>query len=64
MHATERQDPHLGISPLDPHPDYHRYRERAHSERSRAINAAMAFAWDRLVGRKARRKRDAEFWSA
>lgn len=64
MFNPDSQTPHSAISPLDPLPDYHRYRERAHRERTRAINRALSSAWNRLAGRASRQKRDAAFWSA
>lgn len=64
MFNPDSQTPHSAISPLDPSADYHLYRERAHRERTKAINRALSMAWNRLAGRKSRRKRDAAFWTA
>ncbi|MBU2484290.1 MAG: hypothetical protein KKG78_04330 [Alphaproteobacteria bacterium] len=64
MFNPASQTPHSAISPLDPLPDYHRYRERAHRERTRAINRALSMAWNRLAGRTSRQKSDAAFWAA
>lgn len=64
MFNPDSQTPHLAISPLDPLPDYHCYRERAHRERTKAINRALSMAWSRLSGRTSRRNRDAAFWTA
>ncbi|MCZ4288231.1 hypothetical protein [Hoeflea alexandrii] len=64
MYTPDRHTPHSAISPLDPLPDYHLYRERAHRERTRAINRALSMAWNRLAGRTSRQKSDAAFWTA
>lgn len=45
-------------------PDFFAYRERAHRERTRAINRAVASLWDRVTGRRKQRDWDARFWNA
>lgn len=45
-------------------PDFQCYRERAHRERTKAINSAMSMLWDRLTRRRSRHIRDAAFWTA
>lgn len=48
----------------DPVPDFYRFRERAHHERTKAINMALAMAWCRITGRQSRLKSDTAFWTA
>ncbi len=64
MTSPNHQTPHLSSHSIDPAPDYYRYRERAHQERTKAINMAMSAVWNRLTGRSARQKNDAAFWAA
>lgn len=45
-------------------PDFHSYRERAHQERTKAINKAMSMLWSRMTRRRSRQNRDAAFWNA
>ncbi|MGJ8571715.1 MAG: hypothetical protein ACSHXI_13540 [Hoeflea sp.] len=45
-------------------PDFQIYRERAHQERTKAINSAMSMLWGRLTRRRSRQIRDAAFWTA
>jgi hypothetical protein len=64
MLSQNDQIPHVSSHAIDQLPDYRRYRERAHHERTKAINSAMSMVWNRLTGRRARQKSDAAFWTA
>lgn len=64
MLNPDSQPPHFAVSPLDPSPDYDRYRARARYERTRAINRTLSRAWNLLARSKARQRRDAAFWTA
>jgi len=58
-------EPQTLISPAGERiPDFYSYRERAHHERSKAINLAMSMVWCRISGRRSRRKSDTAFWTA
>jgi len=50
--------------PLDQVPDFSRFREAAHQERTKAINAAFAAVWRRIRSAGAIKDRDARFWQA
>ena len=45
-------------------PDFSRYREQAHQERSKAINAAVAAIWKRIRQAWSITEQDARFWQA
>jgi hypothetical protein len=64
MSDPRNQAPHLAASADDQMPDFHSYRERAHQERTRAINMAMSMLWSRMTRRRSRQSRDAGFWTA
>ena len=58
------QAPNLAASADHQMPDFHSYRERAHQERTKAINKAMSMLWSRMMRRRSRQNRDAAFWNA
>jgi hypothetical protein len=45
-------------------PDFQSYRDRAHHERTKAINSAISMLWGRITRRQSRQNRDAAFWTA
>jgi len=64
MLSPDNQPPTSASSAFDQRSDFHHYRERAHRERTKAINMAVAMIWSRMTGRQLRLKRDAAFWTA
>lgn len=64
MSIQSNRPPHHDLHAIDHLPDFDRYRERAHQERTRAINHAMSLIWSRMTGRRTRRQKDAAFWLA
>lgn len=44
--------------------EFYQIRERAHHERTRAINSAVSAVWNAMTGWRARHDRDAGFWNA
>lgn len=64
MPIHRNQPSHSDLRVIDHLPDFDRYREKAHQERTRAINHAMSLIWSRFTGRRARRQKHAAFWVA
>ena len=64
MTSPSNQPPYPAGPATDQMPDFHSYRERAHYERTKAINLAMSMVWCRITGRRSRRNSDAAFWTA
>jgi len=64
MPTNSNQAPHLAVPAEDQTPDFTSYRERAHHERTKAINMAMSMLWSRMTRRRSRQGRDTTFWTA
>ena len=64
MLSPNNPTPHSTTHAVDQIPDFYQIRERAHHERTKAINMAVSMVWNRLAGRRSRQDRDANFWTA